>query len=170
MTTKRDGNGLSSSGLRAMGLARADDWETPPEVFDPLNREFGFTLDVAASPHNAKCERYLTHEQDGLISDWGQDVCWCNPPYGPVIGRWIRKAWLASKYGATVVMLLPARTDTGWWHDYAQRGDVRFLRGRVRFLRKGERIGDTSNGSATSPFPSAVVVFRPAHHIRQGAA
>jgi phage N-6-adenine-methyltransferase len=153
-----------------MGSLRADDWETPPEVFDPLNREFGFTLDVAAEAHNTKCARFISHDDDGLISDWGANVCWCNPPYGSAIARWVRKAWLASKYGATVVMLVPARTDTAWWHDYAMRGDVRFLRGRVRFMRRGERIGDTTNGSAQSPFPSAVVVFRPEHHVNRGVA
>lgn len=166
----RRGAGAGTGRLAVMGLARADDWETPPEVFEPLNREFGFTLDVAASPHNAKCTVYLTSDQDGLISDWGTNVCWCNPPYGGAIARWIRKAWLASKYGATVVMLIPARTDTAWWHDYAARGDVRFLRGRIRFLRGGIPIGDATKGSAKSPFPSAVVVFRPEHHAQRGVA
>jgi phage N-6-adenine-methyltransferase len=139
MSTRRDG-GLAGTRLGAMGMVRADDWETPPEVFGPLDREFGFTLDVAASAANAKCAAFLTTDDDGLVADWGANVCWCNPPYGAIIGRWVRKAWLASKYGATVVMLVPARTDTAWWHDYAIKGDVRFLRGRVYFLRRGQSI------------------------------
>ena len=143
-----------------MAMARADDWETPPEIFEPLAREFGFTLDVAAEPHNAKCDAFITPDDDGLVSDWGANVCWCNPPYGADIRRWIRKAWLSSKYGATVVMLIPARTDTAWWHDYAMRGDIRFLRGRITFYRSGQPVG------TNAPFASAVVIFRPEHHRR----
>jgi phage N-6-adenine-methyltransferase len=169
MSVRRDG-GLKGTRHAVMGMARADDWETPPEVFDPLNEEFGFTLDVAASPQNAKCARFLTTDDDGLISDWGSDVCWCNPPYGAEIARWIRKAWLASKYGATVVMLVPARTDTAWWHNYAVRGDVRFLRGRVRFLRAGQQVNSSTKDRQCSPFPSAVVVFRPSHHEQRVSA
>lgn len=160
----RADGGLAGSSMAALAMSRADDWETPPDVFDPLNREFGFTLDVAAQAHNAKCERFISPDDDGLVSDWGANVCWCNPPYGAAIASWIRKAWLASKYGATVVMLIPSRTDTAWWHDYAARGDVRFLRGRVQFYRDGNPIG------VNAPFASAVVVFRPSHHAALGAA
>ena len=127
------------------------DWETPPELFAAYHREFGFTLDAAALPHNAKCARFFTPDDDGLAQDWGRETVWLNPPYGRQIPRWIRRAWQASQGGATVVLLLPARTDTAWWHDYAAKGEVRFLRGRVRF------VGATDE----APFPSAVVVFRP---------
>ena len=92
-------------------------------------------------------------------------------PRGMAKGAIVRPMveWLASKYGATVVMLIPARTDTAWWHEYASRGDVRFLRGRVRFLRNGETHTSATKARQSSPFPSAVVVFRPSHH-RQDAA
>lgn len=132
----------------------SQEWETPRELFNALDAEFHFTLDVAASPENAKCAQYYTALDDGLSADWGHAVCWCNPPYGAAVAKWIRKAWAASLYGATVVCLVPARTDTAWWHDYAARGECRFLRGRVPFVRKdGQR--------SRAPFSSAIVIFRP---------
>lgn len=127
------------------------DWETPPEVFAPLHAEFGFTLDVCALPRNAKCARFFTPDDDGAVQDWGREVCWMNPPYGIEIRRWMRKAYQASKAGATVVCLIPSRTDAGWWHDYAMRGEVRFIRGRIRFV----------GGQFNAAFPTAIVVFRP---------
>lgn len=132
-----------------MFSSRADDWETPQWLFDQLNAEFGFTLDVCATPDNAKCERYYTKAEDGLAQDWS-GVCWMNPPYGREIGRWIEKAYESSLGGVTVVCLLPSRTDTKWWHEYVMRGEVLFLRGRLKF-------GGSKN---SAPFPSAVVVFR----------
>ncbi len=129
-----------------------DDWGTPSELFAGLAHEFPFTLDVAASADNAKCARYFSIEDDGLAQDWAPAVCWMNPPYGRVIGDWVAKAWRESRLGATVVGLLPSRTDTAWWHDYVMTADdIRFIRGRIRF-----------NGIAKdAPFPSAIVVWRP---------
>jgi phage N-6-adenine-methyltransferase len=130
------------------------DWETPPEVFDPLDREFGFTMDVCATQDNAKCPMFHSPAQDGLRMPW-YGVCWMNPPYGRAISAWIRKAYESSLAGATVVCLVPARTDTAWWHDYAVKGEVRFLRGRVKFKHP------TMNGKRTNaPFPCAIVIFR----------
>jgi len=126
-----------------------DDWETPQELFDKLDAEFRFTLDVCALPKNAKCANYFSPRDDGLSQEW-TGVCWMNPPYGCEIAKWMRKAVRASKRGATVVCLVPARTDTEWWHKYALRGEIRFIRGRVRFR----------GGKATAPFPSAIVIFR----------
>jgi phage N-6-adenine-methyltransferase len=127
-----------------------DDWATPRRVFDELDREFGFTLDVCADAGNAKCARYFDCETDGLRQAW-EGVCWMNPPYGARIGQWLEKARLEAEAGnATVVCLVRARTDTAWWHDHAMKGEVRFLRGRLRF-------GSAIN---SAPFPSAVVVFR----------
>lgn len=127
-----------------------DLWATPQDFFDQLNAEFGFTLDVCATADNAKCERFYTKEDDGLTQPWTGRV-WMNPPYGRTIGHWMRKAYLSAQQGATVVCLVPARTDTAWWHDYAAKGNVRFIRGRLKF-------GGHQN---PAPFPSAVVVFWP---------
>ncbi len=129
----------------------SDEWSTPQTFFDVLNDEFGFTLDVCATETNAKCKRYFTREEDGLKQPWGSNRCWMNPPYGRQIGAWMAKADAEASTGALVVCLVPARTDTGWWHDYAAKADeIRFVRGRLRF-------GDATNAA---PFPSAVVVFR----------
>jgi len=131
--------------------SNSDTWETPPNLFADLDSEFHFTLDVCALPENAKCARYFTPEQDGLQQDWSGEVCWMNPPYGRAIGTWMHKAYEASKQGATVVCLVPARTCSAWWHDYAAKGEVRFIRGRVKF------VGSKWN----APFPSAIVIFTP---------
>lgn len=117
--------------------------------FDELDEEFGFTMDVCALPHNAKCERFLTPDDDALSLPW-EGVCWMNPPYGRGIAAWLQKAWEESQRGATVVCLVPSSTDTRWWHEYVMRGEVRFIRGRLRF----------SGVTTSAPFPSAIVVFR----------
>ena len=127
-----------------------DQWATPQGFYEDLHAEFGFGLDVCATPDNAKCDRYFTREIDGLSQEW-TGVCWMNPPYGRVIGDWMRKAWESAQRGATVVCLVPSRTDTRWWHDYAMRGEIRYVKGRLRF-------GDAK---ANAPFPCAVVIFRP---------
>lgn len=127
-----------------------DEWATPQAFYDKLNAEFHFETDVCASAENAKCANFYTVEMDGLKQAWS-GVCWMNPPYGRTIKAWMKKAYEASLVGATVVCLVPARTDTAWWHDYAVNGEIRFLRGRLKF-------GDATN---SAPFPSAVVIFRP---------
>lgn len=126
-------------------------WETPQDFFDELDSEFHFDLDVCALPENAKCARYYTPEQNGLSQPWA-GICWCNPPYGREIGSWVRKGFLSSvEEGATVVMLLPARTDTRWFHEYIYgKAEVRFIKGRLKF-------GGSTN---SAPFPSMVVIFR----------
>jgi phage N-6-adenine-methyltransferase len=119
-------------------------------LFDRLHARFGFTLDVCATPDNAKCARYFTRADDGLAQTWSGRI-WCNPPYGRQVGAWMRKAWEAAQSTAQlVVCLVPARTDTAWWHQYAMRGEIEFLPGRLRF-------GEATSGA---PFPSAIVVFR----------
>ena len=128
-----------------------DLWATPQDFFDRLHAEFGFELDVCATPDNAKCSRYYTVNDDGLAQEW-TGTCWMNPPYGRAIAGWMRKAWQAAQQGATVVCLVPARTDTRWWHDYAMKGEIRYVKGRLKF-------GDAKTNA---PFPSAVVIFRPA--------
>jgi len=132
--------------------SRTDEWATPQDFFDELDAEFDFTLDVCASNSNAKCSCYFTRTDDGLSQPWGAERCWMNPPYGREIKTWMRKAWQSSRAGALVVCLVPARTDTAWWHEYvAKAHEVRFVRGRLRF----------GNAKHAAPFPSAVVVFRP---------
>lgn len=132
------------------GKTATDVHGTPPELFAALVVEFGaFDLDPCSNGTNALCTRYFTQETDGLAQDWGCGRVFMNPPYSDMLS-WMRKAYDAS-LRALVVCLVPVRTDTAWWHDYAMKGEVRFIRGRLRF------------GSAkhNAPFPSAIVVFYP---------
>ena len=133
----------------------AGDWGTPKSLFALLHHEFKFTLDAAATKANALTKRFITPQQDAFAQDWAKlargGAVWLNPPYGREVGRWIEQALAASCQGATVVVLLPARTDTRWFHELCRYGEVRLLRGRLKFV-----------GAPTSaPFPSLVVVFGP---------
>lgn len=129
----------------------SDSWATPQGFFAALDQVFRFQTDVCATALNAKCAHFYTPEQNGLAQEW-IGTCWMNPPYGRGIDAWVRKAHeSARRNGATVVALLPARTDTRWWHDFCRDAEVFFVQGRLNF-----------NGSKNNaPFPSAVVVFRP---------
>ena len=127
---------------------RCDEWSTPSDFFAELDEIFHFDLDACAGAENAKCGRYFTKEQDSLTQRWHGTV-WMNPPYGRQIGAFMRKAYEESQHGATVVCLVPSRTDTAWWHRYAKRGQVVFLRGRLRF----------GGSKSSAPFPSAIVIF-----------
>lgn len=139
------------SDMRVHFSSETDMWATPNDFYDRLNAVFRFETDVCAIASNAKCEHFFSPEQDGLAQDW-TGICWMNPPYGRGIGAWIQKAYESAKQnGATVVCLLPARVDTRWWHDYCTKGEVYFVKGRLKF-------GDAKN---SAPFPCAVVVFRP---------
>ena len=130
-----------------MFSSKTDLWATPQDFFNALDSEFRFETDVCALPENAKCRNYYTPEVDGLKQIW-KGVCWCNPPYGREIGKWVKKA---AESKCTVVMLLPARTDTKWFHEYIYgKAEVRFIRGRLKF-------GGSKN---SAPFPSMVVVYR----------
>ena len=108
------------------------DYETPDYIFKPLDNEFKFTLDVCANSKNAKCVKYFTEENNGLNQRWS-GTCWMNPPFGREMKKWIIKAYKESEKGTVVVALLPSRTNTAWWHDYVEKGEVRFLRGEIRF-------------------------------------
>ncbi len=124
-------------------------WATPVDFFQKWSDSIGgFDLDVCANQENAKCSKFFSKEDDGLSQDWN-GKCWMNPPYGKEIGHWMKKAYESSQQGATVVCLVPSRTDTKWWHDYAMKGKITFIKGRLKF-------GDAKN---SAPFPSAVVVF-----------
>ena len=134
-------NGLFSS--------KTDLWATPQDFFEQQRSLYGeFDLDVCADSSNAKCKKYFDKETDGLKQDWfGR--CWMNPPYGREIVKWMKKAYESAGNGTVVVCLVPARTDTKWWHEYAMKGKVTFIRGRLKF-------GGSKN---SAPFPSAIVVF-----------
>ena len=124
-------------------------WSTPQEFFDKYNKIYKFNLDVCATPENTKCENYFTEIDNGLEQVW-KGACWMNPPYGRTIKEWMKKAYESSLEGTTVVCLVPSRTDTAWWHEYAVKGDIEFIRGRLKF-------GGHTN---SAPFPSAVIVFK----------
>lgn len=132
--------------------SKSNEWTTPQYLFDELNDEFNFTLDPCATDENAKCSKYFTIEDDGLSKDWSNDVVFMNPPYGREIKHWIKKAYEESLKGATVVCLIPARTDTTYWHVFIfdKADDIRFLKGRLKF----------GNGKNSAPFPSAIVVYK----------
>lgn len=137
---------------KALYSSNKTDWETPQWLYDRLDKEFGFTLDPASSDGNHKCTRYFTVEQDGLTQSWQGETVFCNPPYGRQIAPWVEKGYQESKgKDTTVVMLLPARTDTRWFHEYIYgKSEIRFLKGRLKF-------GGSEN---SAPFPSMIVIYR----------
>ena len=132
--------------------SKSMEWATPRPFFMRLNEEFGFTLDPCAKPHNALCNKYFTEEDDGLIQNWQGHRAFVNPPYGRAVGLWVKKCYEESrKPDTTVVMLIPARTDTKYWHNYVMKADeLHLVKGRIKF----------GGGTNSAPFPSAVVVFR----------
>jgi len=141
--------------------SKYDDWATPQYIFDTLNERFHFTLDVCANRNNAKCRKYFTKKQDGLKQKW-TGTCWCNPPYGIEIAKWVQKAYDSSLQGTTVVCLVPSATSTRWWHNYAMKGKIEFIKGKVRFVRNGD-------DSSPAPFHSAIVIFQGKKRTRQAA-
>jgi len=131
--------------------ALSDEWRTPESIFKALKKEFPFTLDPCSDGQNAKVGRYFTRAENGLLRSWKGETVFLNPPYSE-IKKWMAKAYGAARdEGAIVVCLVPSRTDTDWWHSYALRGEIRFIRGRIRF----------SDTESNAPFPSAVIIFRP---------
>lgn len=139
-------------GTQTLFSSASEEWATPQAFYEELNAEFGFTLDPCATEENHKCENYFTRDQDGLKMDWGGQRVFCNPPYGRKLKDWVAKCYREGhKDNTLVVMLIPARTDTTYFHDYIQhRAEVRFIRGRLKF-------GGSENGA---PFPSMVVIYR----------
>jgi site-specific DNA-methyltransferase (adenine-specific) len=131
--------------------SNTDEWATPKAFFEELDKEFHFTLDPCATKENHKCSTYFTKEQDGLKQEWGGYNVYCNCPYGREIGKWVEKAYEENKKGTLVVMLLPARTDTRWFHNYIyKQHEIRFIKGRLKF----------NDGKNSAPFPSMVVVMK----------
>lgn len=137
---------------KVMFSSKTDDWATPPAFFQELDKEFHFNLDPCADENNHKCDKYFTVAENGLLQAWGGWRVFCNPPYGREIGKWVEKAYRENQeHGNLVVMLLPARTDTKWFHDFIYNvAEIRFIRGRLKF-------GDSKN---SAPFPSMVVIYR----------
>ena len=134
-----------------MFSSATDLWETPQGFFDRLSREFKFSTDVCATDDNHKCQKYYTKETNGLQQEW-TGVCWMNPPYGRKIGKWVEKAY---KSNAVVVCLVPARTDTRWWHEFCMKSkEIRLVQGRLKF----------GGSKSSAPFPSAVVIFDRNYH------
>ena len=131
----------------------SNEWGTPQSLFDALDFHFHFTLDPCASASNAKCKKFFTLADDGLKQSWAGETVFMNPPYGRKIGHWIKKAYEEGLKGASVVCLIPSRTDTAYFHDYCIKGAVLYLRGRVSFVQDGK--------SAPAPFPSCLVGFAP---------
>ena len=132
--------------------SKTDEWATPKLFYEELNKEFNFTLDPCATDLNHKCNKYFTKEDNGLIKSWGGYRIYCNPPYGREISKWVEKAYYENKNNnAFIVMLLPARTDTRWFHDYIyKKHEIRFLKGRLKF----------NDGKQSAPFPSMLVIMK----------
>jgi len=133
---------------KGLFTSNTPEWETPQDLFDELNKEFKFTLDVCATKENAKCKKYYTKDDNGLDKDW-DGVIWCNPPYGREISAWVEKAYVSL---CKTVMLIPARTDTKYFHNYIYNKpntEIRFIKGRLKF----------SNSKNSAPFPSMLVIF-----------
>lgn len=136
---------------KGMYSSESDNWSTPQEFFDLLDQEFNFTLDPCATPENAKCEKFYTHEDDGLTQNWDNERVFCNPPYGSGLKNWVKKA--ADARGGVVVLFIPARTDTRYFHDHIynkKEVEIRFIRGRIKF--GGQKWN--------APFPSMLCIFR----------
>jgi phage N-6-adenine-methyltransferase len=144
--------------------SKSNEWHTPDWLFKQLDAEFHFDLDAASTHENAKCARHYTAEDDALKQDWssqGGHTVWLNPPYGRLIGKFVKKAYEESLKGLTVVLLIPARPDTKWWHAYCAKGHVRFIKGRLKFVNPSlpsyREDGDFKMSPA--PFPSAIIIF-----------
>ena len=139
------------AGAAAM-TSNKDNWETPQNLFDELNAKYHFTLDPCSTDENAKCEKHYTVKENGLLQSWENEIVFCNPPYGRNIAEWVKKCYLESKH-AKVILLIPARTDTAYFHDYIyHKAKITFLRGRLKFEINGKAMN-------SAPFPSMIVEF-----------
>ena len=137
--------------------SKSNDWETPADFFAKVAARHTFSIDLAADKHNAKCPRYYTEKDDALSKDWSGETAWCNPPYGRVIAQWIEKAakTVAKDAATTIVVLVPARTDTKWFHSFCLENDdctVEFIKGRLKF----------GGIDTPAPFPSMLLTFKKA--------
>lgn len=138
--------------INVMYSSKSNEWATPQEFYDELDKEFHFTLDPCSTEENHKCEKFFTQKENGLVQNWGGERVFCNPPYGSEIKKWVEKGYReGTKDNTVVVLLIPARTDTTYFHDFIyHRCEIRFVRGRLKF-------GDSAT---PAPFPSMLVIFR----------
>lgn len=149
---------MTDKTTKTMFSSATEEWGTPPDLFDKLDQTYHFTLDAAASPENFKCEKYYSKTNNGLTRSWKGEVVFCNPPYGREIGKWVQKCWEECFYNGTkIVLLVPARTDTNWFHDFIYtrtHNNIRyeFIKGRLKFIQRGEIKN-------SAPFPSMLVYY-----------
>jgi len=138
--------------LKTMLSSEDMDWEIPQEFFDKLDSEFHFTLDPCATKETAKCDKFYTKKDNGLLQNWADEIIFCNPPYGSAIKHWVKKCHdEARKPSTKIVMLMPARTDTIYFHEYIyHKAEIRFIKGRLKF----------GNSKNSAPFPSMIVIFK----------
>jgi len=136
---------------KAMVSSKSNEWSTPWDFFNELNKEFEFTLDPCCTHENAKCKKYYTLKEDGLKQDWSNEVVFMNPPYGGNTRIWMEKAYNESLKGAIIVCLIVSSTDRSYWHDFIfpKAAQIRWVRGRIKF----------GNSKSTAPFASAIVIF-----------
>ena len=149
-----------------MTSSKSDEWETPQNLFDQLNAEFHFTLDPCCQEYNHKCEKYYTPKEDGFRQNWEGEIVFCNPPYGKTIGKWVQKCWEEHKqHNTTIVMLIPSRTDTKWFHKYIlnEATEIRYIQGRLKFVNRTfpSWREDGNFRISPAPFPSMIVVYKP---------
>lgn len=153
-------------GQEILFSSKSNEWETPQDLFDKLNNQYHFTLDPCCTHKNAKCQKHYTQKENGLIQDWSNDIVFCNPPYGREIGKWVKKAYEESKKGSKIVMLIPARVDTKWFHQYLYHKEsdgirIEFIKGRLKFINRllPSYREDGNFKSSPATFPSMLVFF-----------
>ena len=134
--------------------SETDEWGTPNDLFIKLNKQYNFTLDAAASDKNYKCNKYYTKETNGLTKDWTNERVFCNPPYSEM-SLWSQKCYEESKNAEVIIMLIPARTDTKYFHKYIYNiADITFIKGRLKF------VSDQNSNKGSAPFPSMIVIYK----------
>jgi len=160
MSTKENKDRTWRDIRKGLFSSQSSEWETPQEFYDELDEEFNFDLDPCCTKKNKKCPLFYTKNENGLLQNWTEfhgegyiESVFMNPPYGREIGKWIKKAYEESKLGITVVCLVPARTDTKWFHNYCLKGEIRFIKNRLYFKDQNGKTG-------RAPFPSMIVIFR----------
>lgn len=153
-------------GQNVLFSSKSNEWETPQDLFDKLNNKYKFTLDPCCTHENAKCDKHYTQEENGLNQDWGGEVVFCNPPYGREIGKWVEKAYNEAMNGTRIVMLIPARVDTKWFHQYLYNKEewgirVEFIKGRLKFINRTLPSWREDGNFKASPatFPSMLIYF-----------